>query len=179
MIVKNIVSSVVDSGFRRIAAIHGCGGHWVVPGALWDAKAEAKRAGRDVIIRQIGVNNDWEALRRRFFPGSSDAGAGHAGVMETALCLGGREELVKLEKHRVPKVDRLDERYRRQGEVFLFSEITDTGALGDATGATIQGGLRLWEDMISRLAALLRELAAADRVDSGPPTKSRPAGVLS
>jgi creatinine amidohydrolase/Fe(II)-dependent formamide hydrolase-like protein len=179
LIIKNIVSSVLDSGFHRIAVIHGCGGHWVVPGALWDAKAEATRSNRAVIIRHIGVSNDWETLRRRFFPGSSDAGGGHAGVMETALCLAGRQNLVRFDKHQVPKVDRLDERYRRQGEVFLFSEITDTGALGDANGATAEGGAQLWDDMTGRFAALLRELAAADGVSNNEASSNRaPAGVL-
>jgi creatinine amidohydrolase len=163
-LVKAIVHSVVDSGFRRISVVHGCGGHWVVPGALWDVKSEAARMKQSVVIRHLPVDREWSQLQRDIFPESSDAGIGHAGVMETALCLAGREHLVRLTSHRSPTLDRFDERYGQFGEVFLFSEITDTGALGDATGATVEGGMRLWAQAIDRLAEVFVELARQDGV---------------
>lgn len=178
-IIKDIVRSVIDSGFRRIAVIHGCGGHWVVPSALWDVKAETVRANKDVVIRHISVSDDWERLQQEIFPGSGDTSGGHASVVETALCLAGREHLVQLDRHRIPTVDRLDQRYRRHGEVFLFSDISDTGALGDASGATVEGGTRFWEEMTGRLALLFVEMAHEDgvSVDIGPLTPAVPSSV--
>jgi creatinine amidohydrolase/Fe(II)-dependent formamide hydrolase-like protein len=161
-VIKDLVRSVLDSGFTRIAVLHGCGGHWVVPGALWDAKADAARANRKLVLRQIGVDREWHRLQRAVLPDSGDTGAGHAGVVETALCMSGREHLVRLDLYRTPAVDRIDRRYHRLGEVFLFSEISDTGALGDAAGATAAAGTRLWEQQTAWLAQLFTDLAIED-----------------
>lgn len=165
-VVKGIVHSVVDSGFWRVVVIHGCGGHWVVPGALWDVKAEAVRSGQRLVLRQFGVGDLWRPSRESLFPDDPGVDSAHAGVIETALCLSGREELVRMENHRPPTVANLERRYREQGEVFLFSEMSDTGALSDASAATVEIGSRMWSDTTSRLAALFVELARADGVDN-------------
>src|SRR4051812_8733514 len=140
-LVKQILGSVIDSGFSRIAAMQGCGGHWALPGILWDVKADAQRAGRAVTLRLLRVDEDWRRVADEVFP-SGDGG--HAAVMETALCLAGREQLVKRERMLAPHVPGLRERYIEGGEVFLFQELTDTGALGDPTPATIEGGEAAW-----------------------------------
>jgi creatinine amidohydrolase len=167
-VIKDLVSSVLDSGFRRVAVIHGCGGHWVVPGALWDAKADAARANRPLVLRHLGFDDKWQQIQNEVFPDSGDTSAGHAGVMETSLALSGREHLVRLDLHRTPAVDRIATRYHRLGEVFLFSEISNTGALGDASGATVAGGAQLWEKQISWVAQIIVELAAEDGVALTP-----------
>jgi creatinine amidohydrolase/Fe(II)-dependent formamide hydrolase-like protein len=164
-VVKSIVHSVMDSGFWRIVVIHGCGGHWVVPGALWDVKAEAAKADQSLVLRHFGVGDLWRPSRDSLFPGDSAVESGHAGVIETSLCLSGREELVRMDHHRPPKVGDLDRRYREQGEVFLFSEMSDTGALYDASTATAEIGSRIWIDIISRLGSLFADLAKSDSVD--------------
>ena len=159
-LVKQILWSLIEGGFRRIVVIRGCGGHWVVPGAVWDVKAEARRAGRDVTLRVIGVADDWREVQERIFPGTD---GGHAAVMETALCLAEREALVRREAMRAPVLKRLDERYRRGGEVFLFDEITDTGALGDPTPATVEGGRAAWDTIADLLADRLAFFEEQDR----------------
>jgi creatinine amidohydrolase len=159
-LVKQLVWSVIDSGFKRIAVLRGCGGHWAVPGAVWDVKAEAQRAGREVTLRLVGVADDWRAIQERHFPG---ADGGHAAVMETALCLAGREHLVRREALRAPEVQRLQERYREGGEAFLFEEISDTGALGDPTPATVAGGEAAWEEITALFARRLAFFAEQDR----------------
>ena len=159
-VVKAIVWSVIDSGFTRIAAMRGCGGHWALPGALWDVKAEATRAGRNVTLRLLDVAADWKVVTDRIFPGSD---GGHAAVMETALCLAGREHLVQRDRMQAPHVPGLVERYRDGGEVFLFPEMTDTGALGDPTPATVEGGQRAWTAIIEAFAERLRAIQEQDR----------------
>lgn len=159
-LVKQIVWSVIDGGFRRVVTVRGCGGHWAVPGALWDLKAEARRAGRDVVLRVISVSDGWGEIQQAVFGGGD---GGHAAVMETALALGGRAELVRTELMRAPALRRLDERYRAGGEVFLFDEITDTGALGDPGPATVAGGERAWQLIIERFAERLRFFDDQDR----------------
>lgn len=147
-VVKQIVWSVIDSGFRRIVVITGCGGHWAVPGALWDLKAEAHRAGVEIVLRVIGVADQWSAIADELFPGGD---GGHAAVMETALCLAERENLVDRERMIAPQTRQLIERYRDGGEVFLFDEMSSTGALGDPSPATAGGGRTAWERIIDGL----------------------------
>lgn len=148
-VVKQIVGSVIDSGFRRIVVVTGCGGHWAVPGALWDLKAETHRSGIEVTLRVIGVSDEWGPISDEIFPG---ADGGHAAVMETALCLAEREELVRTGRMEAPVTHQLMERYRRGGEVFLFDEMTSTGALGDPSPATAEGGRQAWNRIIDGLA---------------------------
>jgi creatinine amidohydrolase len=158
-LVKQIVWSVIDSGFRRIVVVTGCGGHWAVPGALWDLKAETRRAGLDIVLRVIGVADEWGAIQRAIFP---DTDGGHAAVMETALCLAGREHLVHRHSMTAPAVERLAERYIDGGEVFLFDEMSDTGALGDPSPATAAGGEDAWRAVIDGLAARFMFFAQQD-----------------
>jgi creatinine amidohydrolase len=153
-LIKQIVWSVIGSGFRRMLVIRGCGGHWAVPGALWDVKAEARRAGRDLTLRMIGVADDWRGLQEEYFPGTD---GGHAAVTETALCLAVRPELVRPDERRAPILHGgLQERYRDGAEIFLFDELTDTGALGDPAPATAEGGAAIWA---ASTGALARRLA--------------------
>ncbi|CAN5830332.1 mycofactocin biosynthesis peptidyl-dipeptidase MftE [soil metagenome] len=159
-VVKQIVWSVIDSGFRRIVVVTGCGGHWAVPGALWDLKAEAHRAGIDLTLRVIGVSDEWGPISEDIYPGGD---GGHAAVMETALCLAEREHLVRRERMVAPATNQLMERYREGGEVFLFDEMTSTGALGDPSPATVEGGREAWERIISGLARRFAFFEEQDR----------------
>lgn len=159
-IVKQVIWSVIESGFRRIAAMRGCGGHWALPGALWDVKAEARRAGRDVTLRLLDVAADWRVAQQEVF---GDVEGGHAAVMETALCLAGREHLVRTHLMRAPVVADLHGRYVDGGEVFLFDELSDTGALGDPRPATVEGGRRAWALIVDAFAERLRTIDAQDR----------------
>jgi creatinine amidohydrolase len=159
-LVKQIVWSLIAGGFRRIVVVRGCGGHWVVPGALWDCKSEARRAGHEVTLRMIGVADGWAALQEQIFPG---AAGGHAAVMETALALAERPKLVRHDEMRAPQLQDLTGRYREGGEIFLFDEISDSGALGDPTNATAAGGARAWDALITDFARRLAFFDAQDR----------------
>lgn len=155
-----LVQSVLDSGFKRILVMRGCGGHWAVPAALWDAAATVKRSGLDAVLRVLDVAGDWRELASRHF---TDPQGGHAATVETALCMAYRPELVRTEEFRAPKLRRMDERYRRTGEVFLFADMTDSGALGDPSAATADGGRAFWADAIAAFAARLNEMEQLDR----------------
>jgi creatinine amidohydrolase len=158
-LLKHLLLSVIRLGFRRLAVVRGCGGHWVVPGVVWDVKAEASQAGRDVVLRILSVDERWHELQEKYFPGSD---GGHAAVMETALILAERSHLVKTERMEAPELTLLSERYRDGGEAFLFHEMTSTGALGDPRPATVEGGRAIWEEITSAFAAKLRDLEAQD-----------------
>lgn len=159
-LIIELVRSVLDSGFRRVLVLKGCGGHWAVPAALWDAAAEAKRSGRDAVLRVLDAAGDWREIAPRHF---TNPQGGHAATIETALCLAYRPELVRTEEFRAPRLERLDERYRRTGEVFLFVDMTDTGALGDPSPATAEGGRAFWDDAISAFAERLKYIEELDK----------------
>jgi len=159
-LLRQVLWSAITSGFRRLAAVSGCGGHFVVPGAMWDLKVEARRAGYDVTLRVLRAGQDWRRLKEKYFP---RGGGGHAAVVETALCLASREHLVRRDKMRAPTLRMFEERYRDGGEAFVFSEVTDTGGLGDPAPATVEGGRALWEDITDAFASTLKTLDEQDR----------------
>jgi len=159
-LVRSVLWSVIELGFRRAAVVSGCGGHFVVPGALWDLKVEARRAGHAVTLRKLTTDQDWRRLKEKYFRGSD---GGHAAVVETALCLADREHLVRRERMRAPTLTMFSERYREGGEVFLFSEVTDTGGLGDPAPATVEGGRAMWDEMTDAFAAKLKYVDDQDR----------------
>ncbi len=159
-LLKHLLWSLIDLGVRRVVLVRGCGGHWVVPGVVWDVKAEATRAGKDVTLRILSVDEHWRELQEQYFPG---ADGGHAAVMETALCLADRPELVKTDRMEAPRLNMLDERYRTGGEAFLFQEMSSTGALGDPRPATAEGGQGIWREITDRFAERLRDLEEQDR----------------
>jgi creatinine amidohydrolase len=158
-IIKDVLASVVDSGFRRALVVRGCGGHWVVPGVVWEAKADARRAGHDVVFHVLVSNDGWREAADRHFPGADN---GHAAVMETALCMAGRPELVVTERMKAPELRDLWRRYLEGGEAFLFDEVSDTGALGSPLGATAEGGQKVWEDVAAAFAERLHLLEELD-----------------
>jgi creatinine amidohydrolase len=159
-VIKQLLWSVLDAGFTRVAAVKGCGGHWALPGALWDVKADARRAGRAVTLRMLAVDADWRAIQEELFPG---ADGGHAAVMETALCLAERAQLVRLDAMRAPRLADFRARYVDGGEIFLFDEMTDTGALGDPGPATSEGGAAAWQLLAERFAERLKLIDEQDR----------------
>jgi creatinine amidohydrolase len=159
-VVKHVLWSVIELGFRRIAVVCGCTGQFVVPGVVWDVKADARRRGFDVTLRMLNVDDEWRALKQKYFPNGD---GGHAAVIETALCLADRLELVRSDKIRAPQLNMLWERYKDGGEAFLFDEVSDTGALGDATLATAEGGRALWREIGEAFALKLKYLNDQDR----------------
>jgi creatinine amidohydrolase len=158
-LLKAILHSVIELGFRRIAVVKGCTGHFIVPAVLWDVKAETARAGRDMTLRVWEADDDWRMLKEKYFPG---ADGGHASVMETALCLADRAHLVRTDAVRAPELRMVWERYRG-GETFLFKDATSTGALGDAAPATVEGGRALWTEISDAFAARLKATEEQDK----------------
>lgn len=159
-LVKHVLIGALDSGFDRLAVVRGCTGHWVVPGALWDLKAETRRAGRTVTIHDLTMDADYRALKERHLP---TAGGGHAAAMETSLLLAGRPGLVHADSIVAPTLQSFPERYVDAGEVFLFDEATSTGALGDPSAASAEVGALLWTDLVARFADRLKLVAEQDR----------------
>lgn len=159
-LVKSVLWSAIELGFRRMVVLRGCGGHWVVPGALWDLKAEAQRAGWPIVLRLLDVAEGWTTLQERFLEGG---GSGHAAAMETALGLAERAHLVRLDRLQAPQTKMLRERYRDGGEIFLFAEISDTGALGAAEPASVEAGQAIWTALIEAFANRLHAINEQDR----------------
>jgi len=173
--IKELVASVIDSGFRRIGVLRSCGGHWAVPGAVWDAKADAVRRGKDVVLHLLRVDEDWTKVRAELFAGLEGA---HAASIETSLCLAKRPELVVQEEIAPPDLKNFRQRYLEGGEVFLFGELSDTGALGSPVGASAQLGEKAWQAIAEGFAARVALIERLDREvltgSASPPGSSTP-----
>ena len=158
--IKELLASVIDSGFRRIGVLRSCGGHWAVPGAVWDAKADAVRRGKDVVLHLLRVDEDWSRVRAEYFDGLEGA---HAAAIETSLCLARRPELVVEDEIAPPKLTDFKRRYIEGGEAFLFGELSDTGALGSPVGASAELGEKAWQSIAESFAARVALIEELDR----------------
>jgi creatinine amidohydrolase len=152
--VRSVLWSVIELSFRRVAIVRGCGGHWVVPGLLWDLKADAVRAGHDITLYLLDASAGWNEIQQGRWPGSD---GGHASVMETALALDSRPNLVRSEAHTAPKVQNFIERHQ-EGEILLFADVTSSGALGDAAPAIAGSSAGIWDEVTDQFAERLRLL---------------------
>lgn len=150
--IKEIIHSLVKSGFSRISLLKGCGGHFI-DGAVWEAKAECAELNKDLTMRIWKASDDWKGLHEEYF---GDEGKGHAGAMETALALADRPELVKKDEMVDPEVRSLEEAYLKGGEAFLMSDMSSTGALGDPGPANDVDGNKIWRKIIENFAEKLR-----------------------
>jgi creatinine amidohydrolase len=159
-VLKEIVWSLIYMGFRRISVLQGCGGHWAAPGALWDIKASAARQEIPVVLRTLKVDKDWSRLAQKHLGAK---GGGHSGIMETSLCLADREHLVDRSRMIPPEVGDIKGRYVEGGEVFLFTEMSSTGALGDPTASSAEAGKAIWREMAETLGRLIARLADQDK----------------
>jgi creatinine amidohydrolase len=156
-VVTDVLQSLVDDGFERIAILNGHGGNRsVLKTAVSDFQAEM-----DVSVAFLSywdfITNEVEALRE-----SGHGGVSHAGEMETSLILYLRDHLVR--PNRPDYVRDEKEGYRRtdlfgSGTVYYpqhFDEMTETGVSGIPSVASADTGEQLFEQSVNALAEFVR-----------------------
>jgi creatinine amidohydrolase len=91
----------------------------------------------------------------------------HAGEFETSTSLANREEHVKVDRMKKPKLTLPASKYTKIGLketgprvywAFRTKELSETGVIGDPTKASKEKGMLGWKMAIERLAELLIEL---------------------
>ena len=151
--------SLIKHGFRKIVFENGHGGN--TP-ALESAAQRIKiDTGAFVIVDTVSLIPDYI---EEFIETLHDA---HAGEFETSTSLANREEHVKMDRIKKPKLTLPASKYTKIGLretgpkvywSFRTKELSETGVIGDPTKASKKKGMKAWTKATQRLAELLTEL---------------------
>ena len=165
-IIRDIVQSVVNNGFKRIVFFNGHGGNYATLGGL----VREFRLNH----RIMAVHCDWDSLY-----GLNDNIAEieelkygiHAGEVETSLMLAMRPELVneelchKFDNRAARITEGKNELLRLYGRVSMgwaMHDLNENGACGDASKASVKKGEHLIKLVSERFALLINEVAEFD-----------------
>lgn len=168
----DVGASVHRAGLRKLVIVTSHGGNWQA----------AELAARDLRARlgMFVVTTSWHRMGYPpgLFSDNERLHGIHAGQIETALMLAGREELVRREKAAdFPSNARAmtDEfQYLRlarpAGFGWMSQDLNSTGAIGNAAAATAQQGEAALDHGARAFVDLLHEVARFDltRLASGP-----------
>jgi creatinine amidohydrolase len=132
-VIRETLESLVHWGFRRIIIVNGHDGN--VP-CLEIAARDVKLSRPDVHIAALDAY--WMTLAKLLPPGTFEVmdGLGHGGEAETSIGLATIPQLVDM-RHARGMLPRTDD-YLKQ--IWNFDELTQFGATGDPTKATVQKG---------------------------------------
>jgi creatinine amidohydrolase len=169
-----IIGSITQAGFKQILVLNAHGGNVsaldvvltkcrmiypetrIVLVTYWNAAAQAISALRE----------------------SPAGGMGHACELETSLVLAAKPSVVLTDRMepggRWPQSEFLGKDMLIGGAASVsrtFAEISDNGAVGDPRTASAKKGQQFFEAIVSRLAALVRELETG-KIDASLPVGS-------
>ncbi|MCP1662481.1 MAG: creatininase family protein [Methanocalculus sp. MSAO_Arc1] len=147
-IIRDILLSVYREGIRNIFILNGHDGN-IAPIEI--AALKVKAAHPDMNIITLGAW--WESLGPLLPDGFFEVwgGLGHGGEGELSIGLALFEELCQpeLARGRVPDLPEFGKM------IWLSSEITDTGATGDPTKASVEKGMVMKETLVDAIVAML------------------------
>jgi creatinine amidohydrolase len=152
-VVREIVSSLLHHGFRRVVIMRGCGGHVGLEAAVYELWSQQRRRGRDVFIEVAPIFVGLESVQqvvRHWFPDIQDV---HAGEGETSMVLATRPHLVATE--RIPQTKCAAPSH---GSWWArVEEISENGATGEPSRAGAEAGQAILAAMEEAMAQWLAE----------------------
>lgn len=163
---EQIVFSLVQAGFMKFLLLNGHGGNTL---PMLMAQQAVKNRCRERSKLFVGGVNYWNAAHRELeeLRESGIGGMGHACEMETSLMLHLHPPLVRdaqrVADGRQPELDWIRHDMLRSSPVsavYDFDELTDTGTFGDPTLATASKGKLMFDAVVDRLNALIRDIAS-------------------
>jgi len=151
-IVDAVLRSLAEQGFRRILVWRGCGAHGLVPTVTRFNEELAGHAR--AFLPSHPFHDVWCRLA------DPDVAGGHADSFATSIVMHRHPEHVRGD--RVPGPSRPMD----WSDGWLdFTRYSDSGVIGDPTHASPELGARLWEESVTIVAEILRDvLADPDRV---------------
>ncbi|MCL2609584.1 MAG: creatininase family protein [Treponema sp.] len=157
-IAEDIFESLIDRGITHIYILNGHGGNTA---SLNIAASKTKYRHPETKILHMPA---WWTTLARMIGDRFDVwnGLGHGGEGETSIMMAVRPELVDLSKAeaRIPeKVIRFSEKVNI---VHDLSEVSDTGAIGDPTKASIEKGRLMMDTLVDLVADTIREMREMD-----------------
>jgi creatinine amidohydrolase len=153
-VLKEILTSVIKNGITKIFIMNGHDGN-IAPIEI--ACRDVKMAYPEARIASL---DEWWIAAGKMLPGMFEVwnGLGHAGEGETSIALSLYENLVDMKSARgvVPDLpDYINIKWN-------FAELTDCGATGDPTKATVEKGKRMEEVLIKLVTGFLTDMDQKD-----------------
>lgn len=146
--VYNVLESLAEQGFHTIVVWRGCGEH-----RLQDAvdRFNARfNPGFRAFLPPLPYHDIWRRVGDPRIPG------GHADSFTTSIALYKRPATVRLEC-----IPASTSREVNWNDPHLdFTKYSETGVIGDATRASAELGRKLWHEVVSTTAAILRDASA-------------------
>jgi creatinine amidohydrolase len=155
----DLVFSLTDLGFRKIAFLHGHYGLVSARSAAWEALCRGRHA---MYVDVQPYEMAWEAIERL-----CGEPLNHGGTAETSMMLAIQPDLVDMSKARPGPASLWGEDFPYphlvQKGVYAIPTVEDLadGNEGDPTRATAELGDQILDAMADRLAPLLSELASS------------------
>ncbi len=151
--VRDVLESLIEHGFRRLVVAEGCGGHQLYHACL-EVRARARQQGTKVRVWRIPAGGQaWVPLITEVF-GELPADF-HAGEIATSINLYLRPEAVR--EDRIPKPGQTAT--RAQAEPWFIDEFTTSGASGDPRLASAEAGRKLFEGIVQLYLERFRGIA--------------------
>lgn len=162
-LVEDVVASVVAHGFRRLLVVNGHGGNVGLIDVLSSTLGHKFRGkSRIATLTYFQLARDAIAKLRKSQPG----GMGHACEFETAMMQHIRPKLVAIDRAKVT--------YPQTGSAYLstdllggsrartyhdFSDLSESGTLGDPTLASPEAGARFHAAVVEELVGFIEDFA--------------------
>ena len=156
-LVKEVLLSVIQHGYRRLVLVKGCSGQFGLEQAMYDVRLQALAEGRSVNLRLLAIERLLVEASRHVFGGRPDS---HAGIGETSLTLASRRALVD-ETH----IGTPDIRPLRTDAPWRSEDVSDVGVFSDPVGANAEDGHRLLTLNVSAMADELHRIDQETRAE--------------
>ncbi|MGH2450180.1 MAG: creatininase family protein [Candidatus Limnocylindria bacterium] len=149
-VVRSVLESLADQGFRRIVLWRGCGGHDLRK--VVEAFNSSQTGKAHAYLPQMPYHAIWCRV------GEPDNQGGHADAFATSIALHLKPELVRRDR-----IERTAQRPIDWSDPQLdFARYSQSGVIGDPTIASAELGKRLWSEVIRETAAMLSGIALGD-----------------
>lgn len=162
-VIKSIVSSVLNAGFRRLFFLNGHGGNRVPAAqALTELVCEDEAADD----AYLAISSWWELGREAIKQGMDAPNVAHACEYETSLILALKPDLVALKEAREATMALDNDWVKTENEpagrvtVFRrFRRLTAAGSMGKPTTATAEKGWNILQAAIDEAAAFVEDFS--------------------
>src|SRR5699024_5858069 len=157
-VAEDIFASLIEHGIKHILILNGHDGN--IP-ALEVAARNVKNKYKEASI--IYVPAWWEITGEKM---KEDFevwdGLGHGGEGETSIMMAIRPDLVDLDEAVCQMPHDMIRLSKHSLVMFDISEVTNTGAIGDPTKATVEKGEKMLEIVVDYVVELIRDLEKND-----------------
>ena len=148
VLVRVVLDSLAEQGFRRVVVWRGCGGH-DLSGVVDHFNVE--RAQARAFLPSQPYQEIWCRLGDPSVPG------GHADSFTTSIALHLRPRAVRADRIFNPQHEEVD----WEDPDLNFARYSSTGVIGDPTHASAKLGARLWPEVVEAVALTLKAAVEA------------------